>query len=155
MYGLMRTLPASPPPLVASSASYRGSLPGVGAEGDRGYRAGSGDGLAVPSTRTNSPVSTKPPLNLGAVALTKVGHVPDIGPRRDAIACDATAFVSRDDGVVGDHVGARGGAGRVGAGDRRSAEATAAAIGPSPAEEAGAGRLGGTVCSTQLEGRSM
>src|ERR1700760_3755002 len=73
MNGLMITLPVSPPPLVASVASYSGSV-----DGERAPRvtpltaAVVGIGRPEELTSTNDPVSARPPLWFGTVAVAGV-----------------------------------------------------------------------------------
>ena len=63
MYGLIRTLPVSPPPLVASVASYSGSVGGVSPPSVIPLTAPVvSSGWPVESTSVKSPVSTKPPV---------------------------------------------------------------------------------------------
>src|SRR6266568_135015 len=73
MNGLISTLPVSPPPLVESPKSNSGSVVAVRAPSVIPLTAPVvASGCPAESTRVNDPVSTKPPLWLGAVAGTKL-----------------------------------------------------------------------------------
>jgi len=77
MYGLIRTLPVSPPPVVGSVALNSGSVAFVSAPSVTPFVAALTtpvvwSGLPEASTSSNEPVSASPPLCDGAVAVVGV-----------------------------------------------------------------------------------
>src|ERR1700722_12151176 len=148
MYGLINTLPVSPPPVVGSVALNRGSFASVRAASEIPLTAAVvSSGWPDESTRVNVPVSTKPPSWFDAVAVTGVlVTCPTNAPA--GMPVPVTAFPASVATIA------------LSAIVELPADAVALAsvrgpggLSPPPSRHVPAG-CAGTVCATQLLGRS-